>query len=133
MDYGWVKPIFYFFKSYSGVPEPWFFGRFPDKEIMEANKKKTKKIHIHDWYYNDGRIDGMYGANVHYPGQFPVKRNREPLKALLLRTRAAPRQMRLTTHGDDVGAAKNPWVTKDQRNFFQIKHVPVHAAIKTLP
>ena len=100
---------------------------------MEANKQNRKNIHIHDWYYNDGRIDGMYGANVHYPGQFPVKRNRVPLKELLLRTRAAPRQMRLTTHGDDVGAAKNPWVTNNQRNYFQIKHTPLHAAIKTLP
>ena len=117
----------------SGVPEPWFFGRFPDPEIMAANKKPVKKIHIHDWYYNDGRIDGMYGANAHYPGNFPVKKNRNPLKELLLRTRAAPRNMRLATHGDNVGAAKNPWVTKDQRNFFQIKHVPIQEAIKKMP
>ena len=100
---------------------------------MAANAKPTKKIHIDDWYYNDGRIDGMYGANAHYPGNFPVKRNRNPIKELLLRTRAGPRNMRLATHGDNVGAAKNPWVTKDQRNFFQIKHVPVQKAIKTMP
>jgi len=103
-----------------GIPESWFFGRFVDREIYDKFKKSRKEVYIHPWYYDDGRIDGMYGANVHYPG-FPVKKNRNPFKQMILRTRVSPRIMRLTTHPDNAKTAKHPW-TYRANYYFQNKY-----------
>ena len=111
-----------------GIPESWFFGRFPDKTIYDTYKKEPKLVKIDDWYYDDGRIDGMYAANIHYPG-FPAKKNRHPFKMLKARTRAAPRQMRLVTHPMTAGAdVIHPWTRSESRYF-----VPKHFKLRKNP
>jgi len=105
-----------------GIPEGWFFGRFPDKTIYDTYKKENPRlVKIDDWYYDDGRVDGMYAANIHYPG-FPAKQARHPFKMLKVRTRASPRQLRLATHPTTAGkATAHPW-TRSEARYFQPKY-----------
>jgi len=104
-----------------GIPESWYWGRFVDPDIWEETRKTAPntKVQIHDWYYDDGRIDGMYAANNHYPG-FPAKKARHDFKKLKIRTRTHPRKIRLTTNPDTAKEAKHPW-TQTQRNYFSFK------------
>merc|ERR1711917_129350 len=91
------------------------FGVRPERMQFNPNTK----VQIHDWYYDDGRIDGMYAANNHYPG-FPAKKPRHDVKKLKIRTRTHPRKIRLTTNPDTAKEAKHPW-TQTQRNYFSFK------------
>jgi len=104
-----------------GIPESWYWGRFVDPDIWAAKQATAPniKVNIHDWYYDDGRIDGMYAANNHYPG-FPAKKARHPFKQLKIRTRTHPRKIRLTTNPDTAKEAQHPW-TQTQRNYFSFK------------
>ena len=104
-----------------GIPESWYWGRFVDPDIWAATRgdAPVTKVQIHDWYYDDGRIDGMYAANNHYPG-FPAKKARHDFKKLKIRTRTHPRKIRLTTNPDTAKEAQHPW-TQSQRNYFSFK------------
>ena len=104
-----------------GIPESWYWGRFVDPDIWDETRldAPVTKVTIHDWYYDDGRIDGMYAANNHYPG-FPAKKALHDFKQLKIRTRTHPRKIRLTTNPDTAKEAKHPW-TQSQRNYFSFK------------
>ena len=107
-----------------GIPESWYWGRFVDPDIWSTTRANAEfnpntEVQIHDWYYDDGRIDGMYAANNHYPG-FPAKKPRHDVKKLKIRTRTHPRKIRLTTNPDTAKEAKHPW-TQTQRNYFSFK------------